>query len=69
MTNQTTQERAALRAAWDSHPHVARFQKAVRQHVIDNALTGVDGMNATLRFANEWIAQHGELPESGILCT
>ncbi len=65
---QTAQERATLHAAWLAHPQVVAFDRAVTDHVRAGGLAGVDGMTAVLRFAAEWLREHGDLPESGILC-
>lgn len=57
-----------LHKAWLTHPHVVAFDKAVRAHIKAHGLTGLDGINAVLKFAAAWQDQHGLLPDSGIKC-
>ena len=69
MSTQTPAERNALNAAWRAQPKVIAFTAAVEAHVAASGhLTGLDGMNATIAFANAWIAANGDLPDSGIAC-
>lgn len=68
MSDQTKDQKLALDAAWRVHPQVVAFQNAVAAHVADQGLSGLDGLNATLRFAAAWQAANGPLPDSGILC-
>jgi hypothetical protein len=69
MSSQTPQERQALHAAWSAHPQVVALTAAVTAHAARTRhLPDAEAITASLRFAREWIAEHGELPDSGILC-
>jgi hypothetical protein len=57
-----------LHTVWLAHPKVAAFDKAIKDHIDAHGLTGLDGMNATLRFAAAWQKANGPLPDSGIIC-
>jgi hypothetical protein len=57
-----------LHAAWLAHPQVVAFDAAIAAHIKAKGLTGLDGMNATLRFAAAWQKANGPLPDSGIIC-
>ena len=61
-------EKQKLHAEWLAHPKVVAFDSAVRDHVAQAGLSGVEGLNAVLRFSAEWVRVNGDLPDSGILC-
>jgi hypothetical protein len=66
--HQTPQEQKALHDAWNADPKVVALAEAVRIASLANGWGGVEGMTAALRFTNEWVATHGDLPDSGIFC-
>lgn len=69
MASQSKGEKAALDAVWKAHPQVVAFEAAVREHARANrAGSDLDRLNATMRFARAWTVEHGDLPDSGILC-
>lgn len=67
-TTQTPAEQQALHEAWHAHPKVVAYKAAVAAFIAAETqeMTTLDAMNATLRFGNAWIAEHGMLPDAGI---
>jgi hypothetical protein len=65
--SQSKGEKQKLHAAWKAHPKVVAFESAVRDHVAQAKLSGLDGMNDVLRFSAEWLRVNGDLPDSGVL--
>jgi hypothetical protein len=65
---QNAKERAALNAAWQAQPSVRELGKQVEAFARQNNLKfDAEGLTQVLKFANGWIAEHGALPNSGIL--
>lgn len=66
--SQPAQVRASLYAQWLAHPHVIALHEAVAEFARERALSyDAAGLDATSKFAKEWLAEHGELPDSGVV--
>lgn len=68
---QSREERERLHAEWMAHPKVQEFTGAAIHFVASAGLGGrldAESMTQVLQFAARWVAEHGELPDSGILC-
>ena len=67
MPRQSAEVRAALDATWQAHPSVVAFKAALRQCIAAEKLDfDVHGMNRTSEFSQQWMKDHGPLPNSGI---
>lgn len=67
--SQTPAEKAALHAAWTATNQVAALATALRTRALTTrASFDAEGLTGLLQFAIAWQAEHGALPESGILC-
>lgn len=66
MSAQTRAEQSRLHAEWLATDPVQAFAAAVREHAAQSTLTGIPALNETMAFANAWLREHGDLPDSGI---
>lgn len=64
------QDKLALEAAWQAQPQVIAFTAAVAEHAAANPQLQftAEGVTNVLQFAIAWLAENGDLPDSGIIC-
>lgn len=56
-----------LLAEWERHPKVVAFHEALVDHALERLFEFVSGdLSFLLEFANQWIADNGPLPDTGI---
>ena len=67
MTRQSAAEQRKLNLQWEKYPQVAAFRAALTSHARAERLAfDARGMNAMFAFANDWLREHGPMPDSGI---
>lgn len=67
---QPKEVRNELHAAWSELAHVREFERALVKHAVELKLAwGEASISELLKFANQWQAENGVLPDSGIRCT
>lgn len=66
---QDRRERDALNAAWHATPEIVALGEAIRTHALREGLAwDAAGLTGALQAAIAWHAEHGPLPDSGIIC-
>jgi len=68
VSTQSLPEKQALHAIWRAHPQVVALDAAVAEFVKTITSTGAEAMTEAIQFAGAWVREHGELPDSGLIC-